>query len=169
MAKKAKPRKQKTGDAGATGRKRGRRPNTWIEGFGPSQLIEYRKKHGLSEAKLGKYLGVTLTTVRNWLGGDNTPSQEKQRVIQDLLSKDYVAPAGAEKRPRGRGRKTSMNGATNGATKNGAPDDGDAPAVRSSALAEVVAAYVRRLPPEQLLDIDQLEQHIARIKKALAP
>jgi transcriptional regulator with XRE-family HTH domain len=160
MAKKAKPRKQKT--SGAPG-KRGRKPNTWIEGFGPAHLIEYRKKHGLSEAKLGKYLGVTLTTVRNWLGGDNTPSQDKQKVIQDLLSRDYVASPEAEKKARGRGRKPSSNGATS------THENGDAPPVRSSALAEVVAAFVRRLPPEQLLDIDQLEKHIARIKKALAP
>lgn len=165
MAKKIKPRKPKTDGTPA---KRGRKPNTWIEGFGPSQLIDYRKKHGLSEAKLGKYLGVTLTTVRNWLGGDNTPSQDKQRVIQGLLAKDYVAAPGAEKKPRGRGRKASTNGVTGTNGASGASDEGE-PAVRSSALAEVVAAYVRRLPPEQLLDIDQLEQHIARIKKALAP
>lgn len=169
MAKKTRPRKQqKTGDAAPT-RKRGRRPNAWIEGFGPSQLIDYRRKHGLSEAKLGKYLGVTLTTVRNWLGGDNTPSQDKQRVMQDLLSRDYVAPAADEKKPRGRGRKASIHGVNGANGASGATDDGDAPAVRSSALAEVVAAFVRRLPPEQLLNIDQLEQHIARIKKALAP
>lgn len=162
MAKKVKPpRKSANGDAGAE-RKRGRKPNKWVEGLGPTDLTNYRQKHSLSEAKLAKYLGVTLTTVRNWIAGDNTPSEAKQKDIRDLLSKDYVTPAGGEAKPRGRGRRPAA------AATGGVSENGDGHPVRSSALAEVVAAYVRRLPPEQLLDIDQLEQHIERIKKALA-
>lgn len=168
MTKKTRPRKTKTtsGEAGAPS-KRGRQPNKWIEGFGPGNLVEYRKKHEISEAKLAAYLDTTLTSYRNWVSGQSTPSESKQKELQHLLAKDYVAPPEGETKPRGRPRKAvaSERLAT---TSDVVPANGDGVhQSTSSAVAGLALEYVRRLPAGQGLSIEDLERHIARIKKAL--
>lgn len=168
MSKKTKPRKTRTTSAeGGTPKKRGRQPNKWIEGFGPGNLVEYRKKQEISEAKLAAYLETTLTSYRNWISGQSTPSEAKQKELQDLLAKDYVAPPEGEKKPRVRSRKAvaSERLAT---TSDAAAANGDGVhQSSSSAVAALTLEYVRRLPAGQGLSIDELEAMIARIRKAL--
>lgn len=177
MAKKKASRKKTVTNAeGGAKKKRGRQPNKWIEGFEAKQLVDYRKKHDISEAKLAAYLDTTLTSLRNWISGKNTPGQPKQKEMQELLAKDYVAPPAGEKKPRGRRKKgaetavetaapamtTSVAVARDAVASNGGAQPKDA-----SAIAAVVLEYVRRLPQGQALSIEELEGHIARIKRAL--
>lgn len=152
-------------------KRRGRKANVWIEGLSPQTFKDYRKKHGISEAKLADYLGTTLTSYRNWVADKNRPSAENQERYKELLSKDYVAPPEGEKKARGRRKKgeaapgmtmsvaVARDAAANGAGAHGTDS--------SNAVAAVVLEYVRRLPAGQALSIEDLEGHIARIKRAL--
>lgn len=172
MAKKTKPRKTKTvsGTAGdGAAKKRGRQPNKWIEGFGPGNLVEYRKKFALSEAKLAAYLSTTLTSYRNWVGGQSTPSEAKQKELRELLGRDYVAPPEGEKNPRGRPRKAAAEMTTSiAAARSSVSSNGDGHPVSSSSLGDVVAAYVRRLPADRSLSMEDLEAITAHIRRILS-
>lgn len=171
MAKKTRPKKRTVSNAPgetAPSGKRGRQPNKWIEGFSPGNLVEYRKKHEISEAKLAAYLDTTLTSYRNWVGGQSTPSEAKQKELQDLLAKDYVAPPEGEKKQRGRPRKAAASARLATTTDAVVAPNGDgAHQTSSGAVAALALEYVRRLPAGQGLSIEDLEAKIARIRKAL--
>lgn len=144
-------------------RGRGRRPNRWIEGLTPEQLLAYRERFGLSERRLGEYLGVSVPTIRNWTKGGKAPAEERQRAIADLLGRDYAPPppGAAPAGPRRRGRPPR-------AAESQAPGDGPLPPPRTLAqsVADLAAAYLRT-PGGQHLTPEQLLQLLDKLQRAL--
>lgn len=52
-----------------------------------SELKLYRLKHGLSQEKLAKKLGVSFCSVNRWLNNSQTPSDLQAYKIEQLLKK----------------------------------------------------------------------------------
>jgi cytochrome c peroxidase len=108
------------------------------------------------------------------VGGQSTPSEAKQKQMQELISKDYVAPPEGEKKPRGRPRKATAGAESPAMTmsvaaaRSAVASNGDGHPGGTSALMDVVAAYVRRLPADRSLSMEDLEAITARIKAMLS-
>lgn len=143
-------------------RGRGRRPNRWIEGLTPEQLVAYRERFALSERRLGEYLGVSVPTIRNWTKGGKAPAEERQRAIADLLGRDYAPPPADEAAPRPRGRPPRA--ADVPAAGEGAPLV--PPRTLAQSVADLAAAYLRT-PGGQHLTPEQLLQLLDKLQRAL--
>jgi len=58
-----------------------------------SEVVKIRKKHGLSQDRFAKVLGVSSGTIRSWEQDQKTPSQAARRLIEVF----EVAPGAFQK------------------------------------------------------------------------
>lgn len=64
------------------------------------RLAELTKPRNMSQAELGRQLGVTAQAVNAWIRGGSVPSPDLMAKIEDLTGipmRDWTEPAGAEK------------------------------------------------------------------------
>lgn len=153
-------RKKRARAEGGAPKKRGRQPNSWVDGLEPEQLVEYRQRFGLSERRLGDYLGVSVPTIRNWTKGGIAPSAERQATIKERLARDYAPPAGVVPPRRGRPPKVRPDDSVAAAP---APPRGSL----AQSVADLAAAYLRT-PGGQNLSPDQLLELLSRITRQLS-
>lgn len=50
------------------------------------QLVDWRRKHGLTQADVAKRLGVILVTVSRWECGTRTPASKFQKAIHTMTN-----------------------------------------------------------------------------------
>ena len=71
-------------------RRGGRKPGKW-EIVTPSEIMEYRKRNGLSRARMATLLGVSTTSIQNWETG-RVAGRKIQERLRRLID-DAPAPA----------------------------------------------------------------------------
>lgn len=100
-----------------------------------NRIAELRKTANISQAKLGKIIGVAQNTVCNWENGNREPDQVSLNKIADYfnVSVDYLL-----------GRQTVM--------------DGPAPSVPGSKWIPVLGAVAAGVPIEAIEDIEDYEE-----------
>ena len=80
----------------------------------PDKLKQLRKDAGLSQAKLGKRLGVTRNAVSQWEAGATEPSTKHLRKLAAALGAPLDQLISALPRFRGSKRRQELVGITNG-------------------------------------------------------
>lgn len=170
----AKARKKKSTDSApstqGSPRRRGPPTHVWDQ-VQPEEIRAFKEKHALSDRRLGEILGgVSISTVRNWLGGRNAPSSDAQALIRAALDAPGLPPVPPKVPParRGRSRKSPPAATAIDAATVSAPEvPGPPPVTPAQAVLELATAYLRT-PGGQHLTPDQLKALLADLASLLA-
>lgn len=57
--------------------------------IGPEEIINYRKRHGLTQKELADKVGVSIRTIQNYELGANIPSR-KLEVFREILEQEKI-------------------------------------------------------------------------------
>lgn len=124
----------------------GRKPGSW-ELTTPQEILDFRKAHGLSRAKLADQLKVSTTSIQNWETG-RVASRKIQERLRALMDGKPALKVGAG----------SSNPGPAGAERN----SGD---TAIATTGEIVAAYLRT---QKGIKPDELTQLVRSVKRALS-